>query len=208
MTVTNDLGKDMAFNPFLIKKADDAKNMLKDVKGLYDMYIFCNTKKFLPFINVVKYILVLYSKDSWMNKKPMRPLEERQVKAAIYAGFEQKNGRFNEMVYALMELNSDKIFYFTFNYLIYQNDFLWSEICTLEQQMIENQKIRMKFITGKTDSDFIKMSKDKAPLTNVYREWYKAYQEYLGEFFGDHVEIKTAYDIHKAGLASIETFAR
>ena len=122
--------KGMAFNPYDLKSYQEARKCLKDIKGLRALNDFCSVKVHLPFIQTVKYIILLYSKDSFLNKKPMRPLEERQHKAAHIAGFPKDGDKYHSQIrHVLFDLTSEQIFEFVFNYLIYQNDYVWSEIC-------------------------------------------------------------------------------
>lgn len=199
-----ELAKGMAINPFDIETYTDARKYLKDIKGLQQLNEFCSVKKYLPLQSTLRYIILIYSKDSFLNKKPMRPLPERQDKAARLAGFERtKNEKYHSQVrFALFELNSEQIFDFVFNYLIYQKSHVWSEICALEYQLAENQRIRM------TASDDMKDMDKKANLTRYNKEWYNTLKEYQVEFYGDHEEVRSAFDIHRSGLVTIELYAK
>ncbi len=133
----------------------------------------------------------------------MRPLEERQHRSAQIAEFEKTGDKYHMQIrHALFELTSEQIFNFVFNYLVYQNDYIWSEICALEYQILENQKFRMSATDEMAD-----MTK-KAALTKHNKDFHLALKEYLNEFYGDHEEVRTAFDIHRTGLITIELYAR
>lgn len=204
------LGAEMLINPFEINGVAEARKMLKNIDGLGALIEFCSVKKHTPFKPVIRYIVILYSKDSFLNKKPMRPLTERQLKAAALAGFEkQRDGEFHPQVrFSLFELGAEEIFDFVFGYLVYQKNYVWSEICTLEAQISENQRIRMRAIESDKDKDIMAAMDKKASLTKHYKEWHKSLEDNMNEFFGDHEEVKVAYDIHKTGLATIELYAQ
>ena len=204
------LGKDMLINPFGISTIEDARPLLKQIDGLQAIVEFCSVKKHLKFKPVIRYLLLLYSKDSILNVKPMRPLQERQLKAAALAGFEKNSkGEFHAQVkFILFELGSEDVFNFVFAYLIYQNNYIWSEICTLEQQLAENQRIRMRPVEADKDKDIMAAMEKKSNLTKHYKDLHKNLQDSLNEFYGDHDEVKVGYDIHKSGLAAIELYAQ
>ncbi len=195
--------KGMAINPFEIKSYTEARKYLKEIKGLRDLNEFCTTKLYIPFVHTIKYILLLYSEDSFLNKKPMRPLEERQLKAAHIAGFEKSDDKYHPQVrHMLFDLTSEQVFEFVFNYLVYQKNYIWSEICALEYQIVENQRLRM--VATEEMADMTK----KAALTKHNKEFHLALKDYMNEFYGDHDEIRSAFDIHKSGLVTIELYAK
>jgi hypothetical protein len=66
----------------------------------------------------------------------------------------------------------------------------------------------MRAIDADKDKDIMAAMDKKASLTKHYKEWHKALEEALNEFYGDHEEVKVAYDIHKTGLATIELYAQ
>jgi len=68
----------MRFNPSLIKTNEDAKKMLKGLKGLDDLEKVTDRHQKLSFVNVIRYILFLYSEDTILNVRPPRELDERQ----------------------------------------------------------------------------------------------------------------------------------
>ncbi len=198
-----ELGKGMVIDPFILKNYAEARKYLQDIKGLKELNEYCSTKVHLSFVQTIKYIILLYSKDSFLNKKPMRPLEERQHRSAQIAEFEKTGDKYHMQIrHALFELTSEQIFNFVFNYLVYQNDYIWSEICALEYQILENQKFRMSATDEMAD-----MTK-KAALTKHNKDFHLALKEYLNEFYGDHEEVRTAFDIHRTGLITIELYAR
>jgi len=199
-----ELAKGMAINPFDLKSYTEARKYLKGINGLRELNEFCSTKIHLPFIQTVKYIILLYSSDSFLNKKPMRPLEERQIRAAQVAEFPKgDDGKYHSQItHTLFPLVSEQVFNFVFNYLVYQKDYVWSEICTLEHQILENQRHRMSI------SEEMKDIEKKATLTKHNKDYHAALKEYKAEFYGDHEEVRAAFDIHKTGLVTIELYAK
>lgn len=112
----------------------------------------------VPVNELIAYVILLYSKDSILNKKPMDPLPTRRMKAARMAGLDvsdkaviarvfdlesiekeirDENGKYlrTEWKYPIADLITE--------YLIYQNHYTWSDRVSVELQMQENIRIRM-----------------------------------------------------------------
>lgn len=96
---------------------------------------------------VVKYIVLLYSQDSILNRKPMPPLAERRERAVDLSDLKASD---QTVIDNLFDLFNEKIRDVIIDYLIYQNRSVWTERCIIEAQIQENQRIRFKPIQNKT----------------------------------------------------------
>lgn len=140
--------------------------------------------------HVIRYIILLYSEDSILNKRPMPPLKERKTQAATIAGFPKKGPK-KEFVVAvkrkLFELDSERIVAMIFDYLIAQKNWTWNEICTIEQMLEEYTKIRLAPIKEDAEKGFdIQAAKRKSDLTKDSEEMLKKLESYYKDFFKNH----------------------
>jgi hypothetical protein len=215
-----------------ILRSKDSDNILRDCKALREIDCFINYGKDkeqdLPLREVVIYIVILYSKDSFLNKKPMEPLHMRRIKAASYAGLEAES---DTVKAALFDLSSDRIRELILGYLIHQNQMIWMERCIIEAQILENQRIRFKPITNKVvapvtngkrkkgeedlsgtqtnlelddDKYIVEASSKKATLTDHFDQYYEKLKKYDLEIFADHENVKEKL---KKTRVSIESLA-
>lgn len=200
---------EMNVNPKLILEEDDVYRHFPLKRGeLSKLRERCRKAKSLEFPALIRYIIILYSDDSPLNRKPIRPLQERQVTAARMARLKEgpKGGysRFTEAF--VFRLEWEELGNVVMDYLIWQNNYIWSEIATLEQQMEENQRLRMAPVTGKTSKDSMMAFDKKHNMTKQFKEWHELYKMYLREFYGDHEEVKSHMQL--AGSYGIEARAR
>jgi hypothetical protein len=172
-----------------------------------------NPESSLDKNSVMKYVILLYSKDSVLNRKPMPPLSERRERAATLSGLDPDDRSVNEMVFDLL---SEQIRDLILGYLIQQSQMIWTERCIVEAQIQENQKIRFKPIqnkvvtpktrkrkaseggeedessqnSGDDDAYIINASNKKYDLTDHFDKYYELLKKYDSEIFADHENVK------------------
>jgi hypothetical protein len=142
---------------------------------------------------IIRYIVILYSADSFMNKKPVVPLQERQYKAADLAGFiRDQEGRFKEVVEtSIFQLQDPKVFEMIFQYLMFQHNVLWREICTCEHELEEFHRLRMKPVVADDDKDIIAANEKKDKLWKGCQDRIKYLESCYSKFYNDDAEMKT-----------------
>lgn len=161
---------------------------------------------------VVKYVVLLYSRDSILNRRPMPPLTERREIAAGMSDLDPSN---QDVIDNLFDLYSEKIRDLIIDYLIHQNVILWTERCILEAQIQENQRIRLKPVQNKSinkpkrkkkgeeeeedepsleddDKYLIEASNKKFALTPHFDKYYELIKKYDLEIFQDHDNVKAS----------------
>ena len=178
---------------------------------------------------LIVYVVLLYSRDSILNTRPIPPLKDRARKAAFMADFNPDDQVFKDKV---IELGSNKVRDLIISYLISQNSLLWQERCIVEAQIMENHRIRFKPIDkndrkeeeepepeeGKKKrkkkkdpeddldkKDEIVASDKKALLTKHFQVYYDLLKKIDLEIFSDHLNVK---DKIKKSKVSLESMAR
>lgn len=172
-------------------------------------------EKSIDVNSLVKYVVLLYSKDSILNRKPMLQLTERRAKASTLADLNAEDQDVKDLVFGLY---SKRIRDLIVDYLIHQNQLLWSERCIIEAQIQENQRIRLKPIQKKTSSKpksrrkkdeqeeqeeepedqgsddkyVIESSDKKSSLTDHFTKYYELLKRYDLEIFTDNEDVKEA----------------
>jgi len=167
----------------------------------------------LPLEPLVSYIVLLYSKDSILNKKPMPPLAQRRRMACHEVGLDPNDENVKSLVF---DLESEKVREMILDYLISLNEYLWEERTILEAQIQENHKLRLKPIKNKTaqapkkkkkkeeedledeedkdreddDKYLLEASDKKSKLTDHFEKYYNLLKKYDAEIFGDHENVK------------------
>ncbi len=136
--------------------SDMSIDVLSSIKNVFDLDSVSQVKCFVEYkknqeesidINkLVCYVVMLYSQDSPLNKKPIPPLGERKIKAAVISGFDPDSEYISETV---MELGSSKVRDLVLDYMTSFFPVEWVERNIVSEQLYENQKIRLKPIQNK-----------------------------------------------------------
>ena len=138
----------------------------------------------VPIRETIIYIVLLYSKDSFLNKKPVEHLQNRILKAAKLAGLNPEDEKIQR---AIFDLDSEEVRNTVVDYLIEQDDSNWSNRCAIAAQMAENLRIRFKPIEKeKADKDII----NKHLLTQHYRDFSNEIKKLDAEIFIGHDKIR------------------
>lgn len=156
----------------------------------------------------IKYVVLLYSEDSILNKKPAIELSERKLMAAEYAGFERdKRNEFNaEVTQKLFNINSRYVLSMIVDYLIFQKKHLWTEIVTLEQEYEEYIRLRMDPVSAEHDKDTLMAAEKKDKLRAACKGMRKDLDHFYKEFFTDNSDVK---DLHnQEDKVTLEKMAR
>jgi hypothetical protein len=157
---------------------------------------------------VVKYVVILYSLDSFLNVKPVTVLEERKLMAADAAGFKRnKNNDFDvEIQEKLFNLRSLHVLNMIVDFLKFQNRYLWTSIVSTEQALYESTKIIMTPVSDDKDKDNVTSMKSKLQLIPLNQETKKTLDALYHEFFTDNTDVKELHDVKDK--ATLEKRAR
>ncbi len=148
--------------------------------------------KGLPVNQVIGYVVILYSEDSVLKKQPMPPLDQRQSLAAELVGFKTRKGHYDKTVVdKLFDLNDEKIFAMSFEYLMFQKSAEWQLLIATETLRLSCLKDMMK--PTKSTNDL--MNKNK--LKNTVKEYNDDINVQMKEIFEDH---KKLMDVGKEKL--------
>ncbi len=151
----------------------------------------------VPIRETIVYIILLYSKDSFLNKKPVEPLPTRIFKSARLAGLNTEDEAIQK---AIFELDNESVRDTVVDYLIYQNVSKWSNRCAIEAQMAENLRIRFKPIQNeKADKDII----NKHLLTEHYSDYENEVKKLDSDIFLGHDNIRDIAVRRKTSLESL-----
>jgi hypothetical protein len=159
--------------------------------------------------SVVKYVVLMYSQDSILNQKPPIDLPERKLKAAELAGFERgSSGSFRKsIVDKLFNLKSNYVLDMVFDYLKHQNNHIWTEICTNEQELDEYTRRRLTPVSDEKDKDEMAALEKKDKFRASCKAIIKDLDEYYSRFFQDHEDVKEKVKSEKK-FYKIEDYAR
>jgi len=193
---------------------------LKDIKCFTD-YIK-NPDPDVPTKELFTYVVLLYSKDSILSKKPMEDLPNRRLKAAKLAGLDPENEKIISNVFELQQTKTtipakteddedetiyeDRISDLVGGYLIHQSNYAWSDRMATEAQLDENIRIRLKPIeSGRGDKEVIEASTKKMLLTDHFSKYREIVKKLDNEIFADHENVK---DKVKKIKVSLEGYAK
>ena len=138
----------------------------------------------VPFRETVVFIILLYDKNSFLNKKPVEHLQNRILKAAKLAGLDAENEHIQEAVF---DLDNEAVLNTVVDFLIEQNDADWSDRCAIASQMRENLRIRFKPIEkDKADKEIT----TKHLLTSQYTDYKNNLKKLDAEIFLGHDKVK------------------
>lgn len=189
-----------------IEKHLGSDNIFSSIKGLEEIECFekyrKNPESGIDTNALVKYVILLYAKDSPLNRPPVQVLKDRRLKAARMVSLDSESKPVRDGVF---ELGSKKVFDMVFGYLIYQNSTMWTERCTLETQIEESQRIRLKPIESEvtrmdssgnavkisiSDKDQLDALNKKSAARKNFKEWEADLRSVDLEIFKDHEDVK------------------
>jgi hypothetical protein len=94
-----------------------------------------------------------------------------------------------------------------FDYLKHQNNHVWTEICTTEQELDEYTRLRLNPVADEKDKDTLTAAEKKDKLRNFCKAMIKDLEEYYNKFFQDHEDVKQKVKSEKK-FYKIEDYAR
>ncbi len=195
---------DMAIVPSHIKAEKDIKKLFREYETYQDLLDTVEWLKIDPIL-LVKYIVYLYSEDSILNIRPPMPLDERQARALEMSGLGKMDADWVKKY--VLELQDRRVFEFIFEYLTKQKRFTWQEIITLETQILENQKLRLRPVDEESGKDELMAFEKKGKMTIMYKEWYSTLKEFYDDFYGDNQNVRAIHRINRANMASLENIS-
>jgi hypothetical protein len=195
------INKEILIDILKYKKSDD---ILKDCPEIGQMECFRqymqDAEGSIPLTPLFIYVIYLYTLDSPINKRPILDLKIRKVRAAEIAGLDVENKVVQEMVFGL---GSEKVRNLIHEYLTSQQSILWTERCTLETQIEESQRIRLKPISSEGDKDALDAFNKKSAATKNFTEWYQNLKKIDAEIFAnDHTEVRDSVKKKRVTLES------
>lgn len=198
------LSKDMAIDVLKYSNSDD---ILRDCKKLNEIECFRIYREkpelSLNYNKVIVYVVLLYSRDSYLSQKPIEDLSVRKSKALKDTGFDIENPSVRSL---LCELKSEPVVDLVVRYLVYQSNFAWSELIALESQMAESLRLRLRPIDeDNKDKDLIDAFTKKASMTRFSQEWADMLKKMEQEVFADHDDAKVS---NARKRVTIESLAR
>lgn len=138
----------------------------------------------VPIRETIIFIILLYSKDSFLNKKPVEELQARLYKAAKLSGLDPED---EDIQKAIFYLDNESVRNTVVDYLISQSDANWSHRCAIAAQMAENLRIRMKpIVNEKADKDIL----NKHLLTEHYRDYGNEIKKLDNDIFLGHTNVR------------------
>lgn len=136
---------------------------------------------------LVRYIVALYSYDSFLNHRTPIPLQERKQRALSFAEIQPSNDVTNE----LLLLENDLILKMIQDYLIAQRNNIWTEIVTTEQQYEEAVRLRLQPIKrADKDKDQLAAAELKKKLRLDCKEMQVDLERFYNQFYLDHEDLK------------------
>lgn len=138
--------------------------------------------------NLLRYLVILYSYDSYLNSKNPIPLEERKQRALAFAEIDVNEDITDELV----DLRNDLILKMVQDFLIAQRNHLWTEIVTTEQQYEEAVRLRLQPLTTEKDKDTLAAAKLKKDLRLDCKEMQTDLETFYRKFYQDHGDVKEA----------------
>lgn len=147
----------------------------------------------IPVNNLLAYLLFLYSPDSPVNKRYGIPLIERKYQALALSGFghlRDKKGEWAADVQTyLIELRNDNVIAMIVDYLKLLNQKVWTEINTLEQELEEATRLRMRPVSSIDDKATLQAAEIKGKLRRDSKEIIELLNVYHRQFYGEaHAE--------------------
>jgi len=193
----------MAIDILRHTKSTDIMSDCKELAGIEAFVKYVqDPESGIPITPLFVYVVLLYSKDSFLNKKPIEDLGRRRAKAASLADLDAESTSVQSEVF---ELASDKVVDLILGYLIHQNYPTWVERCVIESQMHESQRIRIKSVNESKDTDLMRAFERKAILTRHYEEWHNILKKYDAEIFADHEQLQAHAQRKRMTIESIAT---
>lgn len=151
---------------------------------------------------LLRYIVVLYSHDSFLNMRNPIPLADRKQRALDFAEIEESD----EVTNGLLLLEDDIVLKMIQDFLIAQRNHLWTEIVTTEQQYEEAVRLRLQPIknNGK-DKEQLEAANKKRALRIDCKEMTGDLDTFYRKFYAGHDDVR---DRVRKRATSLESLAK
>jgi hypothetical protein len=197
--INMDAFKDMSIGFY--KMDQHAKNLAAIHPKLSRIDSWAGYADDIPVNNLLAYLLFLYSPDSPVNKRYGIQLAERKYQALLLAGFghlRKKGGDWAADVQTyLIELRNDSIINMIVDYLRLLNQPLWTEINTLEQELEEATRLRIRPVSSIDDKATLQAADIKGKLRRDTKEMLELLGIYRRQFYGDAHAAEMTTKVHK-----------
>lgn len=166
----------------------EGENAVYEIEFLSNINSWVNVETdLIPKDKLVRYLVVLYSYDSFLNQRNPLPLSERKQRALSFAGIEPSN----DVTDQLLLLENDGVLLMVQDFLVAQNHNLWTEIATTEQQYEEAIRLRLQPIkTGATDKVQLDAATKKKALRLDCKEMQGDIDVFYKKFYKGHDDVK------------------
>jgi hypothetical protein len=189
----------------------DVKNMAYIHPKLSRLFSWGEYSDDIPVNNLLSYLLFLYSPDSPVNKRYGIPLIERKAQALLLAGFghlRDKRGHWADDVQTyLIELRNDNVIGMIVDYLKMLNFPLWTEINTLQQELEEATRLRLRPVSSIDDKATLQAAEIKGKLRRDSKEIIELLSVYNRQFYGDAHADEMRAKVH-VSRSSVESRAK
>jgi hypothetical protein len=186
-------------------------NLAVDHPRLRDLSSWADYNDDIPVNNLLAYLLLLYSPDSPVNKRYGIPLLERKYQALLLSGFghlRAKDGEWAVDVQTyLVELRNDTIINMIVDYLKMLNQKVWTEINTLEQELEEATRLRMRPVSSIDDKATLQAADIKGKLRRESKEIIELLNVYNRQFYGDAHAEEMRQKVHQS-RSTVESRAK
>ena len=199
------------------------EDIFKAVPKLTDIKCFVDYRKNpdpdVPMKELITYVVLLYSKDSILNQKPMEDLPNRRLKAAKLSGLNPEDEKVISNVFEFKQTHKiipaktdeeddehvyeDRISDLVGGYLIHQAQYAWSDFCATAIQMDENIRIRLRPIESNSDKEIIEASTKKKLLKDHFSGYREDIKKLELELFSDHDNVKEIVKRKRTTLESM-----
>lgn len=207
--INMDAFKDMSIGFFGFDQ--DVKNMAFIHPKLSTLFSWAEYSDDIPVNNLLAYLLFLYSPDSPVNKRYGIPLIERKYQALMLSGFghlRDKRGHWSDDVQTyLIELRNDNVIGMIVDYLKMLNQKVWTEINTLEQELEEATRLRMRPVSSIDDKATLQAAEIKGKLRRDSKEIIELLNVYNRQFYGDAHAEEMKSKVHQS-RSSVESRAK
>jgi hypothetical protein len=204
-----DAFKDMSVGFYGMKQTE--KSMVTDHDKLKLIHSWATYKEDIPPNNLFAYLLFLYSPDSPVNKRYGIPLIERKYQALHLAGFGHLRNKKGDWVADvqtyLIELRNDTVINMIVDYLKMLNIKTWTEMNTLEQELEEATRLRLRPVSSIDDKATLQAADLKGKLRRESKEIIDLLNVYSRTFYGEAHADELKKKVHTM-MVSVESMAK
>lgn len=180
----------------IVDEIEFLRNIPSFSDDLYTGYIDKN--------QLVRYIVILYSDDSFLNKKIPIPLQERKEQLCKLLHIDIND----EVRDFLFNLNDVVTLKMVQDFLIAQNHTLWTEISTTEQQYAEAIKLRLKPVEDGKDKDNLAAAELKKKLREECKVMVNDLEGYYRKLYQNHDDVRNQIRVKASSLESLAKSAK